>query len=108
MSDKRLSLTSLHLNRIVVSKNKEPAPAPLAAQKARERELDSFKFMPTRIDREGWRELTNLSTDLDRPLQSPMIEAINDFLGKHGRPHQLVLWLIGALVSASMHQLVCG
>jgi hypothetical protein len=42
--------------------------------------------MQTRLNREGWRELTNLSTDLDRSLQSLMIEAINDLLGKHARP----------------------
>ena len=30
--------------------------------------------------------LTNLSTDLERPLQLLMIEAINDLLGKHARP----------------------
>jgi hypothetical protein len=48
-------------------------------------ERASFKFMQTRINRDGWRELTNLATDLDRPLQSLMIETINDLLGKHAR-----------------------
>jgi hypothetical protein len=81
----RPSLTSMTLkNRFVASKTEEPGPAPVTEPKAKER--GSFKFMQTRINREGWRELTNLATDLDRPLQSLMIEAINDLLGKHARP----------------------
>ena len=82
----RPSLTSMTLkNRFVASKTEEPVQVPATAPKAA-REPGSFKFMQTRINREGWRELTNLSTDLDRPLQSLMIEAINDLLGKHARP----------------------
>jgi hypothetical protein len=45
-----------------------------------------LQFLQTRLNRAGWRELTNLSTELERPLQSLMIEAINDLLGKHARP----------------------
>jgi hypothetical protein len=79
----RPSLTSMNgLNRHVVRKAEEPVPAP----EAKAKEKGSFKFMQTRINRDGWRELTNLSTELDRPLQSLMIEAINDLLGKHARP----------------------
>ena len=51
----------------------EPAPKP-------------FRYMQVRLNREGWRELTNLSTDQERSLQSLMIEAINDLLGKYKRP----------------------
>jgi hypothetical protein len=49
-------------------------------------EQASFKFLQTRINRDGWRELSKLALDQDRPLQSLMIEAINDLLGKHARP----------------------
>jgi hypothetical protein len=58
-----------------MAKGKEPA----AKTKA-------FRYMQTRLNREGWRELTNLSTDQERSLQSMMIEAINDLLGKYKRP----------------------
>jgi hypothetical protein len=76
----RASLTSMPLNRHVTPKAAEIPAAPEPKEKA------AFKFMQTRLNREGWRELTNLSTDLDRSLQSLMIEAINDLLGKHARP----------------------
>jgi hypothetical protein len=49
-------------------------------------ERTPFKFLQTRINRDGWRELAKLSLDLDRSLQSLMIEAVNDMLGKHARP----------------------
>lgn len=38
-----------------------------------------------RINRDGWKALNVLSTDLDRPLQRMLVEAMNDYLEKHGR-----------------------
>jgi hypothetical protein len=78
--NKRPPLTSL------IVRKTEDAPAVILAEPKPARVPGSFKFMQTRINRDGWRELTNLSTDLERPLQSLMIEAVNDLLGKHARP----------------------
>lgn len=57
----------------MMAKKAEPAPKP-------------FRYMQTRLNRDGWRELTNLSTDQERSLQSLMVEAINDLLKKYRRP----------------------
>ena len=39
----------------------------------------------TRLNSEGWRALKLLTIERELPLQSLMIEAINDLLKKHGK-----------------------
>lgn len=44
------------------------------------------KAVVVHVDPKGFRELKILALDLDRPLQSMMIEAIDDYLERHDRP----------------------
>lgn len=44
------------------------------------------KTLLVRINRAGWQELRRLSIDLDRPVDSLMIEAGNSLLARHGKP----------------------
>ena len=44
------------------------------------------KTVVVHVDPKGFREMKILALDLDRPLQSLMIEAMNDYLERHERP----------------------
>jgi Antitoxin-like ribbon-helix-helix len=81
MAEKRPPLSTMGLGRHVAQKGEAAIPAEPSAKKSK-----NFRFMQTRLNIEGWRELTHLSTDQERSLQSMMIEAVNDLLGKYGRP----------------------
>jgi hypothetical protein len=78
----RPSLSSMGLGRHVAQKG-EPATV---VEPVTRKPKAAFRYMQTRLNKEGWRELTNLSTDQERSLQGLMVEAINDLLGKYGRP----------------------
>jgi len=39
----------------------------------------------TRLNSEGWRALKLLAIEREQPLQSLLVEAINDLLTKHGK-----------------------
>jgi hypothetical protein len=67
-----------------MAKKRQKGEAAIPAEPAKKPR--DFRFMQTRLNMEGWRELTHLSTDQDRSLQSMMIEAVNDLLKKYGRP----------------------
>ena len=61
--------------------------APPAARKwERPPSREGRKAVVVHLDPGGYRELRILGIDLDRPLQAMMIEAVDDFLVKHGRP----------------------
>ena len=44
-----------------------------------------MKYMQTRINSAGWRELKMLALAEGRSLQSIVVDALNDALRKHGR-----------------------
>ena len=46
---------------------------------------DPVKCILTRLNPEGWRAMKVLAMDQGTPLQSLMVEAINDLLSKRGR-----------------------
>ena len=67
---------------------KSPAARPRAS--AAERRFlppdeRDFKAMMARVNRDGWKAFHILSTELDRPIQRMLVEAMNDYLEKHGR-----------------------
>jgi hypothetical protein len=45
-----------------------------------------FKGILARINRDGWKELKGVSIEKDQSFQDIMVEALNDFLEKNGRP----------------------
>jgi hypothetical protein len=66
-------------------------PAGTADNEASERDAAyyatrDFKGVLARINRDGWKELKGVSIEKDQSFQDIMVEALNDFLAKHGRP----------------------
>lgn len=57
---------------------REVAPAPSTPS--------DLKTMQVRVNRAGWLEMTRLAQDLDKPLETLMVEAFNDILVKHSKP----------------------
>ncbi|MBO1022985.1 hypothetical protein IPV08_23795 [Methylobacterium sp. SD274] len=47
---------------------------------------NDLKTMQVRVNRAGWLEMTRLAQDLDKPLETLMVEAFNDILVKHSKP----------------------
>ena len=60
-------------------------PSPATERGLPPRDKRDFKAVMARINRDGWKALNVLSTDLDRSLQRMLVEAMNDYLEKHGR-----------------------
>jgi len=46
---------------------------------------DPIKYILVRLNPEGWRAVKILAMDQDTPIQTLMVEAINDLLSKRGR-----------------------
>lgn len=92
MADKkRPSLASLTSGSSALSRHVAPkgegtphdAPARAAATKAAGGA--GMRYMQTRLSDAGWKALKLLAVELERPLQGLVIDALNDFLRKHGK-----------------------
>jgi len=80
-----LTSGSSALSRHVASKGEgvQDAPARAAAEKAAGGA--GMRYMQTRLSDAGWKALKLLAVELERPLQGLVIDALNDFLRKHGK-----------------------
>ena len=58
---------------------------PGRAKRTSEPSVAGVRHVLTRLNSEGWRALKMLTIEREQPLQSLMIEAINDLLKKHGK-----------------------
>ena len=69
-----------------MAKRPSPDETPTAARRSWPApDQRDFKGLMCRVNREGWRALSMLSVELDRSLQQMMVEALNDYLSKHGK-----------------------
>jgi hypothetical protein len=64
----------------------EPDNSATAPISRRKRQPDGRKGILVRARPEAWRALKQIALDGEHTLQDVMTAAINDFLGKHGKP----------------------
>jgi hypothetical protein len=85
MAKKRPSLSKLGLSQHVATKG-EPAGKPrssAASKKVGAGEKQKPRYLQTRLNDEGWEVLKMLSIAERRPLQSLLVESLNDLLRKY-------------------------
>ncbi len=62
-----------------------PRKTPGRTKRTSEPPVAGVRHVLTRLNNEGWRALKLLTIERELPLQSLLVEAINDLLKKHGK-----------------------
>jgi hypothetical protein len=73
----------------------EPVAAGEPRARAKSPRGKTYKGVLSKVDSATWKQLKNLSTELEVPITDLQIEALNLLFKKHGRPEIAARWQPG-------------